>query len=162
MFCAHTCNYCRRVQFRREFKRISEIRALTPALTNVMALTATATSATGKKRMESLKMVDCKVVLNIPNNVNIYYAVLPMPSGPMQVLSPLIWELCTDGIKSEHTIVFCQTYDHLLQLFQMAALELGRHGKFSIEGADPLDSFLCDKFDACTSGEAAKHCRVLY
>ena len=33
----------------------------------------------------------------------------------------------------------------------MAALELGRHGKFSIEGADPSDSLLCDKFDACTS-----------
>ena len=124
MFCAHTCNYCRGVQFRREFSRISEIHALTPALTNVMALTATATSAMRKKRMESLEMVDCKVV-NIPNNVNIYYAVLPMPSGPMQVLSPLIPELCTDGIKSKRTIVFCQTYDHVLQLFQMTALEVG-------------------------------------
>ena len=144
--------YCRGIQFRREFSRIGEIRALTPALTNVMALTATATSVMRKKIIESLEMVNCKVVLNIPNNVNIYYAVLPMPSsGPMQVLSPLIHELCTDGIKSKRTIVFCQTYDHLLQLFQMTALELGRHGKFSIEGTDPSDSFLCDKFDACTS-----------
>ena len=33
----------------------------------------------------------------------------------------------------------------------MTALELGRHGKFPIEGTDPSDSFLCDKFDACTS-----------
>ena len=56
---------------------------------NVMVLTATATSTMREKIMESLEMVDCKVVLNIPNNVNIYYAVLPMPSGPMQVLSPL-------------------------------------------------------------------------
>lgn len=101
--------YCRGVQFRKEFSRISEIRALTPALTNVMALTATATSVTRKKILESLEMIDCKVVLNIPNNVNIYYAVLPMPSsGPMQVLSPLIRELCTDGVKAKRTIVFAR------------------------------------------------------
>lgn len=144
--------YSRGIQFRREFSRISEIRALAPALTNVMALTATATSVTRKKIIESLEVIDCKVILHTPNNVNIYYAVQPMPStGPMQVLSPLIRELCTDGVKSKRTILFCQTYDHLLQLFQMAALELGRHGKFSVEGTDPSDSFLCDKFDACTS-----------
>ena len=83
MFCAHTRNYCRGVQFRREFSCISEIRALTPALTNVVALTAMATSAMRKNIMKSLEMVDCKVVLNIPNDVNIYYAVLPMHSGPM-------------------------------------------------------------------------------
>lgn len=35
-------------------------------------------------------MVICKAVLNVPNNMNIYYAVLPMPSsGPMKVLSPM-------------------------------------------------------------------------
>ena len=97
-------------------------------------------------------MVDCKVVLHIPNNVNIYYAVVPMPSsGPMQVLGPLIRELCIDGVNAKRTIVFCQTYDCLLQLFQMTALELGRHGKFVIEGTETSDSFLCDKFDACTS-----------
>ena len=41
--------YCRGIQFRREFSHISEIHALTPASTNVMALTATATSAIMKK-----------------------------------------------------------------------------------------------------------------
>lgn len=49
-------------------------------------------------------MIDCKVILHTPNNVNIYYAVQQMPSsGPMQVLSPLIRELRTDGIKSKRT-----------------------------------------------------------
>ena len=41
-------NIIRGIQFRREFSRIGEIRALTPALTNVMALTATATSVMRK------------------------------------------------------------------------------------------------------------------
>ena len=49
--CMFDCNYCRGVQFRWEFSRISEIRALTPALTNGMALTATATSAMRKNNI---------------------------------------------------------------------------------------------------------------
>ena len=55
-----------------------------------------------KKIVESLEMVDCKVVLNIPHNVNIYYAVLPMPSsGPMQVLNPLITGVMCGWSKSK-------------------------------------------------------------
>ena len=44
-----------------------------------------------------------------------------------------------DGVKAKRTIVFCQTYDRLLQLFQITALELGRHGKFVIESTDASD-----------------------
>ena len=79
-----------------------------------------------KKIIDSLEMVDCKVVLDISNNANIYYSILPMlSSGPMQVLCPLIRELFIHGVKAKCAIVLCQTYDRLLQFFRMTALELG-------------------------------------
>lgn len=64
------------------FSRISEIRALAPDKTNIIALTATATYDTRSKIIKTLEMDDCKVIAKTPNNVNIYYAVLPLPTSP--------------------------------------------------------------------------------
>ena len=72
---------------------ISEIRALVPPATNLMALTATATSETRSKIISALEMDDCKVIAKISNNTNIYYAVLPLPSSPMSALNALIEEM---------------------------------------------------------------------
>ena len=93
--CTTFIHICRGHQFRREFSRISEIRALAPPITNLMALTATATYETRNKIIKALEMDDCKVIAMIPNNLNIYYAVLPLPTSPMCVLSALIEEICS-------------------------------------------------------------------
>ena len=68
-----------------------------PPATNLMALTATATYETRNKIIKALEMDDCKVIAMIPNNMNIYYAVLPLPSSPMYILSTLIEEICAKG-----------------------------------------------------------------
>ena len=138
-------------QFRREFSWTSEIRALAPPTTNLMALTATATYETRNKIIKALEMDDCKVVAMIPNNLNIYYAVLPLPPSPMGVLSALIEEICSRGRDAKRTIVFCRSYDNLIELYTTAVLEIGKRGKYYIEGADPDDCRICDKYDACTA-----------
>ena len=42
----------------------------------------------------------------------------------MEMLLPLIDGLCRDDIESEKCIVFCQSYDETMALFQSMVLEL--------------------------------------
>ena len=122
-----------------------------------MALTATATYETRNRIIKALEMDDCKVIAMIPNKMNIYYAVLPLPSSPMCVLSPLIGEICLKGREANRTIVFCRSYDNLIELYTTTVLELGKRGKFYIEGSDPSDCRICDKYDACTALEVRQN-----
>ena len=122
-----------------------------------MALTATATYETRNKIIKALEMDDCKVIAMIPNNLNIYYAVLPLPLSPMCVLSALIEEICSKGREANRTIVFCRSYDNLIELYTTTVLEIGKRGKFYIEGSDPSDCRVCDKYDACTSLEVQQN-----
>ena len=81
-----------------------------------------------KKIKKNLEMEDCKVVAKIPNNLNIRYSLLPMPSAPYDVLDPLIDEICKYGVKSKRTIVFCRSYDTLLQMYEYTVLKLNERG----------------------------------
>ena len=150
----------RGVQFRREFSQISEIRALTPPNTNLMALTATASLSTRKSITKTLEMTDCKVVARVPNNLNTRFALLPMPTSPQVILDPLIKELIQHGTKSERTIVFCRSYRVLLELYQYTILELNEHGALFADTPIPgkQSQFrVCDKYDACTSLEVRQN-----
>ena len=128
-----------------------------PTFTYLMALTATATYKTRNKIIKALEMDDCKVIAMIPNNLNIYYAVLPLPPSPMCVLSALIEVICSKGREANRTIVFCRSYDNLIELYTTTVLEIGKKGKFYIEGSDPSDCRVCDKYDACTSLEVRQN-----
>ena len=138
-------------EFRKEFSQISEIRALMPPATNLMALTAIATNETRNKIITALEMDDCKVIAMIPNNTNIYYAVIPLPTSPMYILSTLIEEICAKGREAKRTIIFCRSYETLIKLYTTAVLEIGNRGKFYIKGSDPNDCRVCDKYDAFTA-----------
>lgn len=72
--------------FRSEFANISEIRALVPPGTNVMALTATANSVTRANVIKSLDMTNHMIIWKLPSNPNVFFAVLPMPSNHMTML----------------------------------------------------------------------------
>ncbi len=54
--------------------------------TNVLALTATATS----KVIECLEMKGCHIISHVPNKLNIKFAVLQKPSDVMEVLYPIL------------------------------------------------------------------------
>ena len=150
----------RGAQFRQEFSRIGEIRALMPPNTNIMALTTTANLSTQNKIKKSLEMEDCKIVSKIPNNLNICYSLLPMPSTPYEVLDPLIDEICKYGAKSKRTIVFCRSYDTLLQMYEYTVLKLNERGALFVGTPQPGKQSLfrtCDKYDACTSLEVRQN-----
>ena len=147
-------------QFRTEFSKISEIRALTPPSTNVMALTATANSNTQKKIIESLEMFEHEVIIKVPNKKNIFYTVLPRPSSSADVLDPIIEELCTHKTKTDRTLVFCHSYADVINLYQTAALQLNEKGSFYVTPSPSMkksECRLCDKYDACTALDVRKN-----
>ena len=127
-----------------------------PPATNLMALTAIATYETRSKIIKALVMDDCKVIAMIPN-MNIYYAVLPLPSSPMYILSTLIEEICAKGREAKRTIIYCRSYETLIELYTTAVLEIGIRGKLYIEGSDQNDCRVCDKYDACTALEVRQN-----
>lgn len=147
-------------QFRTRVFKVSDIRALTPPSTNVMALTATANSDTRKKIIESLEMFEHEVVIKVPNRKNIFYTVLPRPSSSADVLDPTIKELCTYKTKTDRTLVFCHSYDDVLNLYQTAALQLNEKGSFYVTSSPSMkksECRLCDKYDACTALDVHKN-----
>ena len=62
-------SFNRGVEFRLEFAHISEVRALIPPNTKLMALTATATAKIRKLIISSLDMGNCHLVICQPNKV---------------------------------------------------------------------------------------------
>ena len=125
-----------------------------PPDTNIMALTATANLLTQRKVTKSLEVQDCKIVARIPNNLNIRYSLLPMPSTPYEVLDPLVDEICKYGTKSKCTIVFCRSYDTLLEMYEYTVLQLNERGALFVGTPQVGEQSLyrtCDKYDACTS-----------
>ena len=109
--------FCRGESFRSEFANISEIRALAPPGTNVMALTATANSVTRANVIRSLDMTNHVVIAKLLHNPNIFYAVLPMPSNHMTMLKPLIDQLDAKGTGADRYLIFCRSYDDILALY---------------------------------------------
>ena len=69
-------NY-RSKDFRAEYGRLYELRALVPHGTPFVACTATATRSIKQEVISSLEMCDCELVMTSPDRTNIYYEVHP-------------------------------------------------------------------------------------
>lgn len=148
----------RGVKFRTEFANIAEVRALAPAGTNLMALTATANPRTRNNVMKSLDMTNTVTVSRLPNNPNIYYAVCLMPSSPMPVMEPIIEELSAKGTGADRVVIFCRSYPNLLNMHETVSLELDSRGQLYISGKGRTSEHrLCDKYDACTALSVRKN-----
>ena len=143
--------FCRGKEFRREFSKIGEIRSLIPKEVNLMALTATANLTTRSIVIESLDMQGCHVISRLPNKPNIFYSVMIKPDNYLDMLQTLIEEICRKGIQCDRCIVFCQTYDDTMKMFQAMVLELSKRNCLYGENKKGIKARLCDKFDACTA-----------
>ena len=59
--------------------------------------------------------------------------------------------LCKDGIESDRCIVFCQSYDETMALFQSMVLELHKCNCLYVYNKQGNSGRVCDKFDGCTA-----------
>ena len=68
--------YNRSKEFRSEYGRLHELRALVPHGTPCVACTATATRSIKEEVISNLEMHTCATVMTSPDRANIYYEVL--------------------------------------------------------------------------------------
>ena len=127
---------------------------------NFLALTATAQDTTRETVIEALEMKDCVIINCKPNKLNIKFSVLQKPCDPMEILSPILQDICDKGVKSERRIIFCRTYEDTLQIFELCVLFLHKRNAFyTTVGDQSMPNFsrrICDKYDARTALDVKK------
>ena len=127
------------------------IRATLEQDRNVMALTATATLATRKCIMKSLEMQPtCHIISRVPFQTNIKYIVKAVGDQGLAVLTePLVDELLTKGVESTKTLIYCQSYMELLNVYRDLVLGIGE--KIKVRDEDGLNKGrFVEKYDSCT------------
>ena len=94
-----------------------------------------------------------------PVDDHIFYSILPQPTSTT-VLDPIVEEICTDGVKASRSLIFCRSYDDLLELYKITALELNRRQALYTNAPLVHQSHLmcvCHKYDACTDVNVRKN-----
>ena len=96
----------------------------------MLALTATATTATRTALISQLGMQRCVEIVRSPDRPNIRLSVARIGSDLHLVFSPLINRLKTRQLSCERVLVYCRRIDHCatLTLFTLFHRELGSHG----------------------------------
>ena len=126
-----------------------------------MALTATANVSTREVVLSSLEMRACHILSRDPNQLNIFYAVLPKPPNPIAIFSPFISDLVSSR-SCKKCLCFCRTYNDTCQIYEMVALELAqKKSLFPMSTHPEVELYgskirTCEKFDACTSESVKK------
>ena len=101
------CYLFRGESFRSVLLRVGEIRSLIPNETNVLALTATATTTLRKQVISILGMKDPHIVSICPSKDNIVYGVKEFKSVT-ETFDPILERLKSDRISTPRTIIFCE------------------------------------------------------
>ena len=108
--------------FRTDYGRLGELRALLPPSVHVMALTATASSR--DKIFQSLCMVEPVKISVSPHKKNIVYAVRPKPDIE-EFVHTIVDCLRTLRDNMPRTIIFCRRYRECAHMYQLFELLLG-------------------------------------
>ena len=102
----------------------------------LIALTATATTSTRLKIMQSLETKSPALITDSPNRDNISYAVQVITPDPAQTFKTLVQELKEHKELTERTIIYCQTIKVTTFLYSFFMSELGADTYFGNSG-DP-------------------------
>ena len=94
-----------------------------------------------------MDMKGCNIISHIPNKLNLRHAVSEKPADLLQVLQPILLDICAKGLQSNRYLIFCRTYEDTVAMFREAVLFL--HERSSSYVGDNGDR-VCDKYDAST------------
>ena len=142
--------------FRREFSDIGEMRSLVPPSVNMMALTATATTATRQKIVRALCMKRCYSITTNPQKENVFYAV-EEKTDLQEAFTPIVDELILKKKEAPRRIIFCRTYNdcHSVYLFFKHSL---KENLYYPPGALKVSKYrLLDMYTACTATSVKKN-----
>lgn len=132
--------------FRRDYGRLGELRALLSPNVHIMALTATATRLSRGKILQSLRMVTPIIVNVSPHKKNIVYTVLPKPELK-DFISCIVEGLKTLRVNMPRTIIFCRRYKECAEMYSAFEEMLGK--EFT-EPPNLVKYRLVDMYTKCT------------
>ena len=147
-FC--NCSFtCRSKDFRAEYGRLHELRALVPHGTPFIACTATATRSIKQEVISSLEMYDCKSVVTSPDRSNIYYEVHPRTDigGDLHFLLDYLKRLRNQAPRA---IVYCRSLNTSADLYAYFHFELGEKAYFPDGAVKISDNRLFGMFHSNT------------
>ena len=136
--------------FRSEYGRLHELRALVPHGAPYMACTATATRSIKEEVISNLEMFACATLMTSPDRANIYYEVLSQ-SEVGQDLQFLIDQLKKMRNKAPRAVVYChRTLNSCADLYAYFHFEIGDKSYFP-DGAPKIsDNRLFGMFHSST------------
>ena len=149
--CSCSFIHIRGETFREDFRRLGELRSIFPSTIKVMALTATATSSTGKDIIKTLCMVDEKLIYLPPTKTNICYFVATKPDKQSEILIPIVQELIQKNKNTEKKIIYYRYLNEVADIYERLKLLLGDKLTFPTCAPSYLQKFrLVDTFTSCT------------
>ena len=135
--------------FRETYSELHELRSLAPSV-RMLALTATATSATKQTIIDTLLMESPHIIYECPSKDNITYAVLYVEKNksPEECFGWLIEELEELGSLTTRTIVYCQTIKQCGLIYSTLKAVLGK--KMYLNNKRDAENVLVEMFHSCT------------
>ena len=132
-----------------ELARLGEIRSILPSGVNVMALTATATTALRTTVMKILSMKQPAVVSVSPDKNNIKYVVAPFESIE-ESFAPIATKLAKETVHMGRMIIFCSKLDRVANLYLFFKRQLGKNFVYPSDAPDLSRFRLVDMYTSCT------------
>lgn len=120
------------------YGRLSELRALVPSGTPVIAVTATATKQMRNDICHKLEMSPYKFICASPDRPNLYYEVLTR-SNMKEDLSTLVSELKLNKITAPRVIIYCRSLNICADLYCHFLECLGNNSYFP-PGAEKISN----------------------
>lgn len=138
--------------FRKDYKRLGDIRSLVPPSCKFMALTATACKSTRVQINCSLHMRHPKLVYMPPQKKNILYCVKEKGTIEM-VVKRLYVPLREINIQMPRIILFCKRYDQCSLFYRAFKVELGDFFTYPSGAPDLAKYRLVDMYTRCTDAK---------
>lgn len=141
--------FSRSADFRTDYGRLGELRALIPSSVHIMALTATATMTSREKIIRSLHMEKPVIFSASPHKKNIIYTLRPKPDIEVFVGSVID---CLKKLRTNmpRTIIFCRRYKECADMYSMFKQSLNTEFTDPPNAPDLVKYRVVDMYTKCT------------
>ena len=135
--------------FRKEYRRLGELRSLVPTECKFIALTATASRSTIKMIMQSLMMWNPITIYTPPHKKNIVYSIKAKQSIQSMVIS-ISCSLKEVAVEYPRTIIFCKRFTECTEIYHTFKSQLKHNSTYPPGAPDLVKYRLVGMYTSCT------------
>ena len=140
---------------------MNELQRLLPVKVNIMALTATATSALRMNVSRIIGMKNELLISKLPCKENTFFSVTEYSSREETFL-PIAEKLCQEEVKCPRIIIFCRNYKDCADLYYIFKDKLGSKFIYPPRAPDLPQFRLVDMYMSCTEEPVKDKISYLY